>query len=62
MKKGPRRGIGLLLVIIGAGVMVQGQSSGLANATEQATYYGLAAATIVAGIWLIFRRTDVERT
>jgi hypothetical protein len=55
LKKGPRVGIGVLLVILGAKNTVYPYPYPPTDLAEGVGYYGLALCMILCGIWLIFR-------
>ncbi len=57
-KKGPRVGIGILLVILGAKNTVYPYPNPPIGLAEDIGYYGLALFMVACGSWLIFRRRE----
>jgi hypothetical protein len=54
--KGPRIGLGILLVILGVKNIVYPYPYPPVGAGQDFGYYGMAAVMIAGGLWLIFRR------
>ena len=55
LKKGPRVGIGILLVILGAKNTVYPYPDPPIGLAQDIGYYGLAFLMVACGIWLIVR-------
>jgi hypothetical protein len=60
-RKGPRVGVGILLVILGLKNAVYPYPSTPVGAVEDFVYYGVSAVIVVIGVWLIFRGRKAEK-
>jgi hypothetical protein len=59
--KGPRFGIGAILVLLGTKNIVDPRPYAPAGAMEQVSYYGVSVALVVLGIWFFVRGVRSRR-